>query len=173
MLIASHAAEDNVVLLTTLECVHTCNLNFLVEVLLQSAVELHVVDDVRPLPLIRCDDTNLAWYNARLEKLGYDLLDVRRLRPNTHVPSMLTTELNLTKNTALTYSGKKCRLTRFPPALDSDRRTWGCQGPATGSRRSCGDAPEQSLRFAVCLRRTCWMGTLTNTDACDTGLGVG
>ena len=62
--VASYTTEDNVVLLTTLECVHAGHFNLLVQILLKRTIELHVVDNVRSLPFVWCDDTNLAWDNA-------------------------------------------------------------------------------------------------------------
>ena len=46
MLVASDAAEDDVILLPSLESIHTGNFDLFVEVLLQRAIELHVVDNV-------------------------------------------------------------------------------------------------------------------------------
>ena len=46
MLVASDAAEDDVILLPSLEGVNASNLDLLVEILLKGTVELHVVDDV-------------------------------------------------------------------------------------------------------------------------------
>ena len=85
MLIASHAAEDDIVLLTTLKGIHACDFDFFVKIFLESAVELHVVEDIRPLSFVRRDDTNLTRDHTGLEELGYNLLDVRRLRSDTHV----------------------------------------------------------------------------------------
>ena len=83
--VAAHTAQDDVVLLATLEGVDTRDLDLLVQILLQRPVELHVVDDIRPLSFVRRDDTNLTRDHTGLEELGYNLLDVRRLRSDTHV----------------------------------------------------------------------------------------
>ena len=64
VLVAPDAAEDDVVFLTALERVDACDLDLLVEVFLERAVVLHVVDDVRPLAFVRSDDTDLAGDNA-------------------------------------------------------------------------------------------------------------
>ena len=79
VLVAPDAAEDDVVLLPPLERVDAGNLDLLLQVLFQGPVELHVVHDVRSLSLVRGDDPDLARHDARLEELGDDLLDVRRL----------------------------------------------------------------------------------------------
>lgn len=85
MLIAPDAAKDDVVLLSTLERIHASNFNLLVEVLLQGSVELHVVHDVRALSFVWGDNADLAGDNSRLEELGDDLLNIRRLGSNRHV----------------------------------------------------------------------------------------
>jgi hypothetical protein len=74
--IAPDAAEDNVVFLATLKSIHGCHLYFLVKVLLQRTVVLHIVDDVRTLSLIRRHNANLARYNTRLEEFCDNFLDV-------------------------------------------------------------------------------------------------
>jgi hypothetical protein len=74
--IAPDTAEDNVVFLATLKSIHGCHLYFLVKVLLQRTVVLHVVDDVRTLSLVRCHNANLARYNTRLEEFRDNFLDV-------------------------------------------------------------------------------------------------
>ena len=76
MFIAPDAAEDNVVFLATLKSIHGCYLYFLVKVLLQRTVVLHIVDDVRTLTLIRRHNANLARYNTRLEEFRDNFLDV-------------------------------------------------------------------------------------------------
>ncbi|KAJ7264918.1 hypothetical protein B0H12DRAFT_215232 [Mycena haematopus] len=80
MLIAPHAAENNVILLSSLEGIHACDLNLLVQVLLERPIELHVVDDIRALALIGRHDADLCRHDTRLEELGHDLLHVGRLR---------------------------------------------------------------------------------------------
>jgi hypothetical protein len=77
MLVASDAGEDDVVLLSPLERIDARDLDVLVEFLLERAVELHVVNEIRPLPFVRRDDSDLVREDAGLEELGDDLLDVR------------------------------------------------------------------------------------------------
>ncbi len=81
MLVAPDTAENNVVLLSSLEGVNTCDFDLLVQILLHCAVELHIIDDVRPLAFVGSDDANLLRRNAGFKKLGYSLLDVGRFRP--------------------------------------------------------------------------------------------
>lgn len=76
MFIAPDAAEDNVVLLATLKGIHGCHLYFLVEVLLQRTVILHIIDDVRTLSLVRGHNANLARYNTRFKEFRNNFLDV-------------------------------------------------------------------------------------------------
>ena len=76
MFVASDTAENNVVLLSSLEGVNTCDFDLLVQVLLHCAVELHIIDHVRPLAFVGSDDANLLRCNASLKKLGYSLLDI-------------------------------------------------------------------------------------------------
>ena len=77
MLVASNTTEDNVVLLSSLEGINAGNLDFLVQVLLEGAVELHVVDDIRPLAFVGGDDADLPRDDSGFEELRNDLLDVR------------------------------------------------------------------------------------------------
>jgi len=79
VLVAANAAHDDVVLLAALERVDRGDLDLLVQVLLERAVELHVRHDVRALTLVRRDDADLAREDAGLEEPGDDLLDVGRL----------------------------------------------------------------------------------------------
>jgi hypothetical protein len=76
MFVASDAAEDDIILLTTLERINTSYFNLLVQIFLERTVELHIVDDIRPLALIRGDNANLVGPDTRLEEFGYDLLYV-------------------------------------------------------------------------------------------------
>ena len=76
MLVAPDTAENDIVLLATLECVDGSNLNLLVEIFLEGPVVLHVIDDVRALALVGCDDTYLARHDTRFEKLGDNLLNI-------------------------------------------------------------------------------------------------
>ena len=83
MLVAPHTTQDDIILLASLERIHTRHLDLLVQILLHRSVELHVVDDVGALSFVRGDDTDLRWSNAGLEELGDDLLDVRGFRPGS------------------------------------------------------------------------------------------
>lgn len=79
--ITPDTTENNVVLLSSLEGVHARHFHFLVEVFLQRPIELHIIDDIRALTLVRSNDTDLRWNNTRLEELGDDLLNVGGFRP--------------------------------------------------------------------------------------------
>mmetsp|Transcript_7910 Transcript_7910/g.23809 ORF Transcript_7910/g.23809 Transcript_7910/m.23809 type:complete len:839 (+) Transcript_7910:1217-3733(+) len=79
-LIASDAREDDVIFLTTLECIDGCNLDLCIELLAKSAVALHIAHDVGALALVRRDDANLSRRGAALEKSSNDLLDIAGLR---------------------------------------------------------------------------------------------
>ena len=57
--IASDTGQDDIVLFSTLESVYTGDFDFLVEILLQRAVVLHIVDDVAALTLVWRNDTDL------------------------------------------------------------------------------------------------------------------
>ena len=81
MLVASNTTENDIVLLTSLEGVDAGDLNLLVEIFLERSVELHVVDDVRSLSLVRCDHADLSWYNTGLEELRHNLFNVGSFRP--------------------------------------------------------------------------------------------
>jgi hypothetical protein len=59
-----------------LKGIYGCHLYFLVKVLLQRTVVLHIVDDVRTLSLVRRHNANLARYNTRLEEFRDNFLDV-------------------------------------------------------------------------------------------------
>lgn len=76
MFVAPDAAQDDVVLLSSLEGINTGYFDIFVQILLERAVELHIVDYVGSLALVRCHDTDLIWNNPRLEELGNNLLDV-------------------------------------------------------------------------------------------------
>ena len=53
----------------------------LVEFLVHGAIQLHVVDNICPLTLIGCDDSNLLWLYSSLHQLGHHFLHVGSLRP--------------------------------------------------------------------------------------------
>lgn len=81
MLVTPNATKDDIIFLAALERVNTGNLDLFVKVFLQGAIELHVVDDIRALALVRCDDADLSWNDARFEELRDDFLDIRGFRP--------------------------------------------------------------------------------------------
>lgn len=81
MLVAPNTTEDDIVFFSALECIHAGNLDLLIQVLLERAIELHVIDDVRALSFIWCNYTNLCRNNAGLEELRDNLLYVRRFSP--------------------------------------------------------------------------------------------
>src|SRR4051812_34552816 len=56
MFVASHAAENNVVFFTSLERVYTGHFNLLVHFFFHRTVELHIVDDIGSLALVRRND---------------------------------------------------------------------------------------------------------------------
>ena len=85
MFIAPDAAEDDIVFLPALERIDTGYFDFLVQILLQRSVELHVVHDIGSLALIRRDDANLFWFHTRFEEFCNYLLDIRGFRP-TPIP---------------------------------------------------------------------------------------
>jgi hypothetical protein len=78
MLVASNTAEDDVVLLSTLESVDARDLDLFVQILLQGAVVLHVGHDIRSLAFVGSDDTYLMRQHACFEEFGDNLFDVAR-----------------------------------------------------------------------------------------------
>ena len=81
VLVAPDTAENNVILLSSLEGIDTCDFDLLVQFLLHCAMELHVIDNVGPLAFIGRDDTDLLRGNTSLKEFGYSFLDVGGLRP--------------------------------------------------------------------------------------------
>lgn len=81
MLVASNAAEDDIILLSSLERINAGDFDLLVQIFLQRPVELHIIDDVRPLALIWSDDADLAWYDTRLKEFRHDFLHIGSLSP--------------------------------------------------------------------------------------------
>lgn len=79
MFVASDTTQDDIIFLSTLEGVNARDFDLLVQVFLQGAVVLHVVDDIRPLTFVRRNDTNLVRSHTRPEELGNHLFDVARL----------------------------------------------------------------------------------------------
>ena len=76
VIITSHATEDNVIFLTSLESIDARNFNFLIEILAIAAILLHGTNHIRTLTLIRSDNSNLTRLNTSLEELGDDLFAV-------------------------------------------------------------------------------------------------
>jgi len=76
MLVTPDTAKDDIILFSALECVYTGHFDLFVEVLLEGAVELHIIDDIRALSFVWRDDTNLGRNNAGLEELGDNLFDI-------------------------------------------------------------------------------------------------
>lgn len=76
VLVTPNAAQNDVVLLPSLECINAGYFNFLVQILLQRSVELHIIDNVGALALIRGHDADLIGNNTRFEELCDNFLDV-------------------------------------------------------------------------------------------------
>lgn len=74
MLVGTHAGQDDVVLLASLEGVNRCNLNLLIELRAKGSIPLHVVDQVRSLSFVGSDHTNLRGHNAGLQEMRNNLL---------------------------------------------------------------------------------------------------
>jgi hypothetical protein len=142
MLVAPYTTKDNIILLSPLESVHAGHFNIFVQFLLERPVELHVVDDIRPLPFVGCHHANIGSNNPRLEKLGHNLLHIGGFRP-----ASTKTNQNLNNNKMVdrnrTYSKTKCHSTISPPDPDSDKRTWVCQEQAMGNPHSFSIVPAQ------------------------------
>lgn len=83
MFVAPDAAQNDIVLFSSLEGIHTSHFNIFVQVLLERSVELHIIDDIGTLTLVGCYDADLGRYDARLEEFGNDLLNVRCFRPES------------------------------------------------------------------------------------------
>ena len=52
---------------------------YLVELLRHGAIECHVLDNIGPLSLIWCDDSNLFRLHSTLHQSCYNLLDISSL----------------------------------------------------------------------------------------------
>lgn len=76
VLVAPNTAEDDIILFSALERVHAGNFNLLIQVFLQRAIKLHIVDDVGTLSFVWRNDTNLRRNNTRLEEFRDNLLHV-------------------------------------------------------------------------------------------------
>jgi len=79
--VASDAAQNDIILLSSLESIDTGHLNILLQLLLERSVELHIIDNIGTLTLVWCDHADLVGYDARLEELCDDLLNVGCFRP--------------------------------------------------------------------------------------------
>lgn len=82
MLITSNAAENNVILLSSLESVHTGHFDFFIKILLERTIELHIVHNVGTLAFVWRNNTDLARNDSRLEEFCHNLFNVRSLRPS-------------------------------------------------------------------------------------------
>lgn len=78
VIITSDTAEDDVILFSPLESIDTSNFDFLVQLLLERAVQLHERSDIGSLTFIWRNDTDLGRRDARLEKLGDHLFNIGR-----------------------------------------------------------------------------------------------
>ncbi len=52
-----------------------------IQLLIHAPTELHVLDEVRPLPLVGCDDPNLLRLHPSLDQLAHQLLHIGCLHP--------------------------------------------------------------------------------------------
>lgn len=86
MFVASNARQDDVIFLSSLECVHAGDLDLLVQVFAQRSVELHVIRDVRALPFVRSNDTDLRGDHPRLEEACHNLFDIGGFGPEVKTP---------------------------------------------------------------------------------------
>lgn len=83
--VAPDTAKDDIVFFSALECVHAGNFDLLIQILLERAIKLHIVDDVGTLSFVWCNDTNLRRNNTRLEEFRNNLLDIRGFRPVNNI----------------------------------------------------------------------------------------
>jgi hypothetical protein len=79
--VASDAAQNNIILLSSLESIDTGHLDILIQLLLERPVKLRIVDNIGTLTLVWCDHADLVGHDARLEILGNNLLDVGCFHP--------------------------------------------------------------------------------------------
>lgn len=77
MFVRADARHDDDVFLAALEGVDGRDLDLLVQLAMQAALVLHVLDEVGALSLVRRDDTDLIGTQAGLQETSRDLLDVR------------------------------------------------------------------------------------------------
>ncbi|RUS31225.1 hypothetical protein BC938DRAFT_478226 [Jimgerdemannia flammicorona] len=76
VLVASHQAQNDIVLFSALEGVHARDLYLFVEILAHRPVELHVADDIGSLPFVGGDDADLRGHNTSLHETSDYLLTV-------------------------------------------------------------------------------------------------
>ena len=81
MFVRSNTGDNNDILLSTLERVHTCNLQLLVDLGVEGTLILHILDQETTLSFVRSDHANLFRFNPSLKELGRNLLDAGRLSP--------------------------------------------------------------------------------------------
>ncbi len=79
VLIGAHAGEDDVVLLSALEGVHTGHLNVGVQLLPHGAIAQHHLQHVGSLTLVRGDHPQLVRGGPTFQEVGYDLLHIGSL----------------------------------------------------------------------------------------------
>jgi len=93
VLIGAHTGEDDVVLLSALEGVHTGHLNVGVQLLPHGAVAQHHLQHVGALTLVRGDHPELIGGGPTFQEVGHDLLHIGSLCKNPHFVQSLMTEL--------------------------------------------------------------------------------
>lgn len=76
VIVSSHAGQDNVVLLTSLECINTSYLHLLVEFHIEGTTVLHVGHDECPLTFVRGDYADLLGFNPAAKERRGQLLHV-------------------------------------------------------------------------------------------------
>lgn len=81
MIVASYAAENDVVLFSTLEGIHAGHFYLLVQFFFQGTVKLHVGCNIGSLTFVWGDDTDLTGHHTGFEEFRHHLLHVRCLGP--------------------------------------------------------------------------------------------
>mmetsp|Transcript_9120 Transcript_9120/g.10530 ORF Transcript_9120/g.10530 Transcript_9120/m.10530 type:complete len:347 (-) Transcript_9120:1219-2259(-) len=74
VLVGANTRQDNVILFSALEAVHTCYLNLFIQLLLELPGSQHMGHDVCTLSLVRSDDSNLHGVHTRFEESRNNLL---------------------------------------------------------------------------------------------------
>jgi len=64
MLVTPDTAQNDIVLLSSLEGIYTGHFDILVQVFLERSIKLHVVDNIGTLTLVGCYDADLGRYDA-------------------------------------------------------------------------------------------------------------